>query len=168
MRKSPLLVLVIGLILGGAIPRIALCQSEAVNIEDLTRQADVIVVGEVTNVRSEWNSDKTRIYSRVTVLVSEHIKGDRPENSLTISTPGGEVDGIGEVYSHMARFKEDEQVIVFAAQDRQGRLHVIDGDKGKIMVRTNAETGQHLVSESEPLEVFTAKLKGVVRAQDQK
>lgn len=143
-------------------------QSAALSTEGLVQRADVIVVGKVTAMNSEWSSDRSRIFTRVTVSVDQHIKGATSVNSVTITVPGGEVDGIGEVYSHSARFKEDEEVVVFAARDRKGQLQVVGGDEGKTTVRKEAETGRQLVSDSESLERYTAKLKGVVKAQEEK
>jgi ATP-dependent protease ClpP protease subunit len=143
----------------------AQAQSIAPTTEDLVRSADIVVVGKVSELKSEWNSDRSRIYSRVTVAVDQHIKGDEGQSSVTISTPGGEVDGVGEMYSHTARFKADEQVIVFAAADRQGQLKVVGGDEGKLTVTKNATTGMQMVSDHEPLTVFTNRLKAIVQAQ---
>lgn len=146
-------------------PSNALSQPAMALTEDLAHRADVVVVGKVTEVRSEWSADRSRIYSNVTVLVDEHIKGDESQQSVVIATFGGEVDGVGEVYSHTARFKTDEQVIVFAAADRQGRLKVVGGDEGKVTVTKDELTGLQMVADREPLTVFTLRLRSIVRAQ---
>jgi hypothetical protein len=149
-------------------PSTALSQSGAPATEDLARRADVVVVGKVTGVTSEWSSDRSRIVSRVTVSIDQHIKGDESQNSVTISTPGGEVGGVGEVYSHMPRFKMDEQVIVFAAKDQRGVLRVVGGDEGKLTVTKDEVTGLQMVSDREPLAVFASRLKRIVQAQSNK
>jgi hypothetical protein len=155
-----LFVLVAGIISATMFPSIASAQSV-----DLTRRADVVVVGRVTELTSDWNSDRSRIYSRVTVTVDEHIKGDVAQSSVTISTPGGEIDGVGEVYSHTARFKTDEQVVLFAAADPQGQLSVVGGDEGKLAVTKDARTGLEMVSDNEPLNAFTHRVRAIVQAQ---
>jgi hypothetical protein len=146
-------------------PSNALSQSGLAVTEDLTQRADVVVIGKVTEVRPEWSGDRSRIYSNVTVLVDEHIKGDKSQQSVVIATLGGEIDGLGEVYSHTARFKADEQVIVFAAADRQGLLRVVGGDEGKLTVTKDARTGMQMVGDRESLNAFTSRLKSVVQAQ---
>ena len=144
---------------------IASSQSAALTTEDLTSRADVIVVGKVTGLTSEWNSDRSRIYSLVTISIDEHIKGNESQSAVTVSTPGGEIDGVGEVYSHTARFKTDEQVVVFAAADAQGVMRVVGGDEGKVTIRKDVKTGLEMVSDSEPLNAFTHRVKAIVQAQ---
>lgn len=163
-----LLTLFAGIVPAIVSPPMALSQSVALSTEDLAQRADVVVVGKVTEVRSEWSGDRSRIYSTVTVLVDEHIKGDKAQQSVVIATLGGEIDGVGEVYSHTARFKADEHVIVFAATDRQGQLRVVGGDEGKLTVTKDAMTGMQIVADREPLTVFTSRLKGVIQAQSHK
>ncbi len=146
-------------------PSHALSQSAMSVTEDLTRRADVVVIGKVTEVKAKWSADRSRIYSNVTVLVDEHIKGGGSQQSVVIATPGGEIDGVGEAYSHTARFKTDELVIVFAAADRQGQLNVVGGDEGKLTVTKDKVTGMQMVADREPLTVFASRLRGVVQAQ---
>lgn len=163
-----LLALLAGLVAGTTLPEAARCQPTAVEREELARRADVIVVGKVTAINSEWNSNRTRIQSRVTLSVDQHIKGEESGTSVTILTLGGEVDGVGEVYSHTARFKEDERVVVFAGKDRQGVLRVIGGDDGKLTVTKEEGTGRQFVADNESLEVFTARLRSLVEAERNK
>lgn len=46
--------------------------------------------GQVVQVKSYWNPEKTRIYTDVTVSIDEHIKGDGL-SEITITIPGGTV-----------------------------------------------------------------------------
>ena len=71
--------------------------------------------------KSDWNQDKTRIFTKVTIQVDEYLKGNNSGKTMVINTPGGEVDGIGELYTHMPSFKDDEDVLVFAKEDKQDR-----------------------------------------------
>ena len=169
MRSNPIatfLILLVGVVFAAAPSEVAYCQSAALSTESLVQSADVIVVGKVTAMNSEWSSDRSRIYTRVTISVDQQIKGEASESSVTITIPGGEVDGIGEVYSHTAKFTENEGVVVFAEKDRQGNLRVIGGDEGKATVRKEKGSGRYLVSDGESLEMFTDMLKRVIKAQD--
>lgn len=154
-----------GIVLAIVSPSRAVSQPGATVTDELTRSAEVVVVGKVTDVRSQWSPDRSRIYSTVTLAVDQHIKGDESQQSVTISTPGGEIDGVGEIYSHTARFKTDEHVIVFAVKDRQGQLKVIGGDEGKLIVAREERTGRMLVGGNEPLTMVTARLRAIVQAQ---
>ena len=154
-----------GLFLAAAAFQPLRAQVVALNTEDLVQQADVIVEGKVTAMNAEWNADRSRIFTRVTVSVNQQIKGSTSERVVTVSVPGGEIDGIGELYSHTARFAKDEQVVVFAARDSQGQLHVVGGDEGKATVRKEEGTGRKFVLGNESLEMYTTKLKRIVQTQ---
>jgi hypothetical protein len=143
-------------------------QSTAIDMEGLTNRADVIAVGKIASLRSEWNQDRSRIVTRATIAVDQYLKGEQPQRSLVITVPGGEIDGVGEMYSHTARFKPDEQVVVFATADNRGQLGVVGGDVGKMTVARDKVTGLQMVADKEPLSAFTSRLKGVVQAQSRK
>ncbi len=122
-------------------------------LENLARQADVIAVGKVTATKSGWDRAHNRIVTSVTVNVGEYLKGNEG-NVLTIATMGGEVDGIGEWYSHSARFKTEEEVVVFASRDRQGKLRVTSGDEGKVKIERDSRTGAAIVQGNRDLADF--------------
>lgn len=137
----------------------ASAQVRSLETAELTRQADVVVVGKVSDVRSAWNHEKTRIMTTVTVAVDEVIKGTGGSGTIAVVTPGGEVDGVGEYYSHMARFRKDEEVVVFARKDNEGRLRVTAGEQGKMAVKRDDATGARTVAGDASLESFVARVR---------
>lgn len=141
------------------------CQSQELLADELVSRSSIVAVGKVTALKSAWSADRTRIVTNVTVAVDQYLKGEGT-STVMITVPGGEVDGIGELYSHTARFSNDEEVVIFAERDRQGQLRVVGGDQGKATVRKDETTGRRFVSESESLEMFTAKIMRAVRAQE--
>lgn len=143
-------------------------QERALTTDELARRSDVVVVGKVSSMSSEWNNDKSRIFTRVTVSVDQYIKGDSGEHYVTVTTPGGEVDGVGELYSHSVRFVNDEEVVLFAVKDRQGGLRVAGGDQGKYTVKKSEETGRPMVSNDRTLEEFVTHIKTVIKAQNER
>lgn len=141
-------------------------QVEHKSMDELARQADVVVVGKVANIKAGWNKEKSRILTTVTIEVDETLKGKGGEGTLTIQTPGGEVDGVGELYSHTARFIKDEDVVVFAEKDKKGDLRVTGGSEGKIAIRRDASSGLRRVSEGMSLDEFKARVKNAVHVQE--
>lgn len=134
-------------------------QVRALSPEDLTRQSDAVVIGKVASVRSEWTGGRSRIQTKVTLAVEEVLKGEKGKATLDLVTPGGEVDGIGEYYSHTAQFKQDEDVVVFVRKDREGRYRVAAGDQGKMVIREDRGTGKRMVSEGAPLDLLTTRVR---------
>jgi hypothetical protein len=119
-------------------------QTQATTPEDLTRGSDVIAVGKVKELKSEWVSGKKAIVTRVTIDVSEFLKGGAGQ-TVTVLVPGGEVDGVGEWYSHTARFKKDEDIVLFAKKQGTSDLHVTGGESGKLIITKDARTGAFVV-----------------------
>jgi hypothetical protein len=77
----------------------ALSQSKELTTEALAGQAEVVAVGKVSSLVPQWNEDHSRIFTRVTLSVDQYIKGGSAGQPLTLLVPGGEVDGVGELYS---------------------------------------------------------------------
>lgn len=138
-------------------------QSKILTTNDLTNQADVVAVGNVAAMKAEWSADKTRIFTRVTVSVREYLKGGG-ETQMSILTPGGEIGEIGEIYSGTARFKDDEEVVVFARK-KSGRDHVlVGGDQGKVPVIEEKTSGVKKVHGGVRLDDFRTQVRSAAQA----
>lgn len=149
-------------------PSLTSAQEQALKTEELTRQADLVVVGKVAGLKAGWNNDKSRIFTTVTLAVDQTLKGDAGTGSVTILVPGGEVDGVGELYSHTARFTKDEDVVVFAAKDRTGDLRVTGGSEGKVAISRDVSSGRARVSDRMSLDEFKDRIKSAVQVQETK
>ena len=146
----------------------ALAQTEKSRLAELTKEAEAVVVGKVTGVRSEWSSDRKRIFSKVSLSVDQYIKGDTPARTVVITQLGGEIDGVGELYSHTARFSKDEEVLVFVKKDRQNNLVVAGGEDGKFKVTKDERTGEKMVHGGLTLKKFTSDVKAILQQQQMK
>jgi hypothetical protein len=86
------------------------------SLEQLSRGAESIVLGTVSNQVSTWNVTHRAIYTDVTVEVEEAMKGTvGPE--VTFRTAGGEVGRIGMRTSTDPTFRMGERVIVFLRRE---------------------------------------------------
>jgi hypothetical protein len=159
--RAAIRVLVMGSVCFAALPQLGNCQEKVITTDELAKQADVVAVGKVTSMKSEWNSDKTRIYTRVTIGVDEYLKGGSG-GSIDVLVPGGEIGRVGELYTHMPKFKKDEDVVVFAEKDRQGRYRVAGGSEGKYNVKKDERTGERIVSNRKTLETLTEEIRKAV------
>jgi hypothetical protein len=134
-------------------------QHKSVSARDLSDRSEIVAVGRVSQVQPQWEDGKGRISTHVTLAVTEYLKGGAGEKHITIITPGGEIDGVGEIYSHSAKFKADEDVVVFAARDNKGRLQVTNGHDGKFTVQHDGATGKSIVNGTRTLDDFIAEMK---------
>jgi hypothetical protein len=92
--------------------------------------SEKIVRGEVVSVKSYWNSDKTRIYTDVTLLVDEQIKG-KGSREVTLTIPGGTVDEDTQLVSDTPYFDVGNYVIVLV----ESSGHVVGGPDGVRLIQ---------------------------------
>jgi hypothetical protein len=110
-----------------------------VSIDQLTRHASVIFEGEVTDVRSDWNADRTRIYTTVTVRVDQYHKGDLGRGVVDVRLAGGSVGDITMAVMGQPTFARNERVFLFLRPNFDVRDTPIVGDAaGKMRVATDA------------------------------
>lgn len=103
-----------------------------ISLEDLTEEADVIIIGYVKEVDSRWNLWRTMIYTYSTLSVEKYIKGTGFE-TLIIITKGGEVGDYGVWVEDVPVFTKNETVLVFLKQ--AGReFSVVGWVQGKYIV----------------------------------
>ena len=135
-------------------------------IKKLSKKADVILTGKVTVKQSSWNASQTRIYTKTTVEVDEYLKGNHTGNSVEIITPGGEVGDVGELYTHMPTFKNNEEVVVFLKKDQQSQTYkVLNGEAGKIIVFEDATSGQKVTSSNVSVKQLKSQIKNSLDQQ---
>lgn len=139
-----------------------IAQERELTLEEKTKGAELIVEGKVTALRSEWNAERTRIYTHVTIAVDQYLKGEKTEQSVVVTHMGGEVGDVGEIYSGAARFEEDEEVLVFLKEDQQGRLGVTGASQGKYTITRDQSTGERMVGKNKPLRAFREEIKRIV------
>lgn len=117
------------------------------SIQELTYEADFILIGKVKDMESRWNKEKTLIYTYVTVSVTKYIKkileiGEPKE--ITVKVLGGEVDDIALKVSDTPEFMEGEEVFLFLRIEElpifkvaglfQGKYTIEDGKvKNKVL-----------------------------------
>ena len=135
-------------------------QQIASELNELSKGADVILTGKVTQQASSWNENKTRIYTRATIQVEEYIKGNNAGNTVTVKYPGGEVGEVGELYSHMPRFEDNEEVLVFLKKDENNTdFKVYSGEGGKISVINDQRTGEKVTTSNLRISFLKAQIK---------
>jgi hypothetical protein len=135
-------------------------QQITTELNELSKGADVILTGKVTQQVSSWNENKTRIYTKAVIQVNEYIKGNNFENSVTVKYPGGEVGEIGEMYSHMPSFMDNEEVLLFLKKDKMSTDYkVFNGENGKISVVNDPQSGEKVTTSNVSISSLKAKIK---------
>jgi hypothetical protein len=136
-----------------------LSQTFQAEVKALSKGADVILTGKVTKQQSEWAQNKSRIITKTTIQVSEYLKGNGTSGAIVVNHPGGEVDGVGELYSHMPEFQNDEEVLLFLKKDNKSNdFKVFAGEDGKISLIKD-QSGEIMTASRIPLTSLKAEIK---------
>lgn len=144
----------------------SLSQTIQSDIQSLSKGADVILTGKVTKQNSSWNKDKTRIYTDVSVEVDEYLKGNSSNKTIVVTTPGGEVGEVGEIYSHMPKFKNEEEVLLFVKKDKIAMNYiVVNGEEGKIALYTDKKTGEKVTTSNKKVSTLKNEIKNHIEWQ---
>jgi len=143
-------------------------QSVQSEIKNLSEGADIILTGKVVKQNSSWNQDRSRIYTDVEIQAEEYIKGDYNQNTIVLTTLGGEVGEIGELYSHMPRFNNDEEVLLFVKKDTNDmKYKVLNGEEGKLTLLEDKNGGEKITGFNMKISELKKEIKGYVKAQTQ-
>ena len=135
-------------------------QTISSNLKMLTKNSEVILTGKVSKQESKWNDNKSRIYTDVTIEVDEYLKGQNGERSITVRHPGGEVGEVGELYTHMPTFKEEEEMVLFVKIDKNdGKYRVYDGENGKIEIIKNKTSGEKFTTSNKKVADLKKQIK---------
>jgi hypothetical protein len=137
-------------------------QSDESKIKNLSEGADIILTGKVVEQNSSWNKDKTRIFTNVVVQAEEYLKGDYTEKSIALTTLGGEVGEVGELYTHMPRFNNDEEVLLFVKKDKKDMNYkVLNGEAGKLTLYRD-KNGEMVISGDKKISTLKKEIKNFV------
>ena len=132
-------------------------------IKNLAKDADVILTGKVVEQKSQWNHDQTRISTQSTIKVDEYLKGSNIDKSIIVTTPGGEVGEVGELYTHMPRFSNDEDVLLFVKKDKKDMSYkVVNGEDGKLTLYKDKKTGEIVTSFNRKISALKKEIKSYV------
>jgi hypothetical protein len=140
--------------------------------KDLTERSTTVLYGKCSKVKSDWNDKKDIIFTQVTIVPEEYIKGNLgPEAVITV--PGGQVGDILYEVSEMPLFVEGEEVVAFISTNPAGKNLITGGYQGKMKIEKDKKTGKRMVQDAsgeiqapgqikkaEKLEDYVVKLKG--------
>jgi hypothetical protein len=128
------------------------------SIKELTTKSDLIVIGKVTDATSKWATDRSNIYTYVTINVEEFIKGSHLTNEILIQVLGGAVEGenIAAIVTDMPSFQKGERVVLFLERSHSPEYFlVLTGQYGKFKVTPNNQ----IQGRSTSLESFRQEIK---------
>lgn len=149
------------------LPAASFPQKHLSHLKYLTDNADIILTGKVTGKSSEWTNNKASIISRITISASEYLKGSRG-GEIIVTCPGGEIDGIGELYTHLPAFNMNEDVLLFLREDRNSyNFIVLGGEAGKITLTGEQATNDMLAGSLVKLSVLKKEIRNFLESTNE-
>jgi hypothetical protein len=136
MKQKHLAVVTVVLLLVFGVVSSAFCLVEEMNVSKMLGVSDTVVKGKVVATECKGVSDArgNHIYTMVTILAENTLKGVVPGNQLTLEVPGGTVGDLTEAVSDMPTFEAGEEVVLFLKGNPpvvvggyQGKCAVYDG-----------------------------------------
>lgn len=156
--KSLFIILIIVLSSQSFFSQILVDKNNEKQVKHLTQSSDLIIVGKVVSKKSFWNDDKSRIFTNVSIEAKEYLKGKSSPN-VTIKVPGGEIGEIGELYTHMPKFDDNEEMILFTKRNKKNQLIVTGGELGKIRLIKDEKTGKKFTPSRKSVEEFKNEIR---------
>ncbi len=135
------------------------------SIEELTYEANVILAGEVKSMESRWNTERTLIYTYVTISVREYTKalpGMREVKEITVKVPGGEVGDIGLKVSDTPEFREGEEVFLFLRVEELPIFRVAGLFQGKYTIE-GGKAKNKVIEQEIPWDIFIDQIEEIMK-----
>ncbi len=143
-------VLVAVLLSMASVSSAGLSVDQPLSIPAMTRQAQVVVIGEVVSAAGEWNPARTLIVTRVEVSVGEILKGTVQGRRLSFFQLGGQVGDVASAVGGTPSFGRGERVLLFLSRRRDGTLGVVSVFQGKFSLERDPATGREMAVRSAP------------------
>ena len=134
------------------------------DVEQLTREADLILTGKVKSIESRWNEERTLIYTYVTISVKQYAKAISSQEQvreIVVRVRGGEVGDIGLRVSDTPQFREGEEVFLFLRSEEVPLFSVAGLFQGKYTIEEGRVKNRILGLEV-PLDSFISQIKGIL------
>jgi hypothetical protein len=157
-------------------------QVKEMSAQDLATASTAVFYGKCSKKSCDWDENHRIIYTYVTVVPEEYIKGNLG-SSAVIAVPGGQVGNIVYEVSDMPIFTEGEELMAFVRTNPAGKNLVTGAYQGKMKIEKDSKTGKRMVTganveetetgiqapgqikkiERMQLEDFVAKVKGYMK-----
>ena len=131
------------------------------SLEDRVALSDLIIVGQVQEIRSQWNAPKTHIWTYVTVSRDECIKGSNIPKNIVVMIPGGIVkeEGIMQEIEGTPGFSLHERVLLMLRFLPDLQLYaLVNSEYSKFRITETNQVAEENISKDE----FIQKIKRIM------
>jgi hypothetical protein len=135
------------------------------SVEDMAAAAEMVVVGEVTEVKSSWNDANTTIHTFTIFKIEQCIKGTCGE-TVALKQRGGTVGEMTLYIPGMPQFSKGLKALLFLEPDPEGEpgfYYVVGMCQGMFVIETDVETGKQTAVQQGGASLADVDTDGVIR-----
>ena len=132
------------------------------SLEQLTQDADLVILGTVEGVESELVTGK--IFSFATISVKSKIKGEleATQNKIIIKFPGGTVGDRAMKVEDSPGYKKGEKVLIFLRKiQNQPYYRTVGASQGRFLIKNHI-----VLKENTSLDQFLEKIQSIMHSLD--
>ena len=120
---------------------------EKKDFQDMSKEADLVFVGTVLDIYSEWDGEAyhSEIYTYVTFTDLEIIAGDYHEGKIQVRLSGGKVGKATRTYIGVPTFNFGERNLVFLTGNFLRLCPIVGWNQGVFKVVEDQETGEEVL-----------------------
>ena len=130
-------------------------------LNELVRDARVVVIGRVVEVRAQWTEGRRRVETVVVVEADAYLKGDYGPR-LAFKVPGGEMGRYRSVMVGAPVFREGDEVVLFLDADGPVLPHLVGFSQGVLRLSRVRGTGRTMVL-APPLDMTGGAAQAIAR-----
>jgi hypothetical protein len=119
------------------------------SLEGLIDRSPLIVEGSVTNSWTAWDSHHRYIWTHHEVRVNHAIRGSGA--TVTVSEPGGSLDGVNQAFSGSIGYYPNEHVVLFLFRTPIGYWRTTGGGLGKFTVQSDGRVHSAITDVKTPI-----------------
>lgn len=128
------------------------------SLENLVDDHEVIVVGEVVDAHSYWNTDGSFILTDVTVMPERYLKGDPKKGPVTVTLMGGTVDDMTALIVAGAELVPGRSYLLFLDREdlkaEQPVMTVREHCQGAFDISLSADGELRVISQASQVELL--------------
>lgn len=138
------------------------------SVEKMTVESDAIIMGEVTEVKSQWNAQQTTLYTYTTIKVSRCIDGSCTDK-MHLKHRGGSAGGKTLHIPGMPQFTCGQKVLLFLRKDpegQQGFYAVFGMCQGMFVISKDKKSGKVYAVQQHGASIAQIGAGGVIKTDD--
>jgi len=112
--------------------------------QDMGRQSDIVVRGNVIEVEAYWNAKHTKIFTRTRIAIEEAYKGTVGP-VIDVIQLGGTVGNVKVTVHGAVEWKPGEEVLIFAEAYDASSYQISGLSQGKFGIERDPQTGRAYV-----------------------